>query len=44
MERQKFIEEMKSEATEKISLKIQENNNENNNNDIYDDEVNIDDI
>jgi translation initiation factor 1A len=44
MERQKFIEEMKSEATEKISLKIQESNNENNNNDIYDDEVNIDDI
>jgi len=45
MDRQRFIEEMKSEATEKISLKIQESNipKYNNNND-DDDEVNIDDI
>lgn len=41
MERQQFIEEMKSEATEKISLKNQEDTNINN---IVDDEVNIDDI
>lgn len=43
MERQRFIEEMKSETTEKISLKLQETK-DNNINNIEDDEVNIDDI
>uniref|UniRef100_A0A6C0IRZ0 S1-like domain-containing protein n=1 Tax=viral metagenome TaxID=1070528 RepID=A0A6C0IRZ0_9ZZZZ len=43
MDRQRFIEEMKSEATEKISLKIQESNIPKYNDD-NDDEVNIDDI
>jgi initiation factor 1A len=42
MERQQFIEEMKSEATEKISLKIQESTNIENI--IDNEEVNIDDI
>jgi initiation factor 1A len=45
MERQRFIEEMKSDATEKISLKIKETNSDsddNKNND--DDQIDIDDI